>query len=131
VVGFVVAFYFPHLFVFSQKLHPYVVRIWFASFLWNFCLTSTLRRHWKIVISEPLLQSILEELCNIRTSVAVNKREASHWVGKLLDVSWCCSDFTFYLIRLLGVSHWIYQVKRESIDSEFILWFWRIWMLTS
>jgi hypothetical protein len=27
VVGFVVAFYFPHLFVFSQKLHPYVVRI--------------------------------------------------------------------------------------------------------
>jgi hypothetical protein len=27
VVGFVVAFYFPHLFVFSQRLHPYVVRI--------------------------------------------------------------------------------------------------------
>ena len=27
VVGFVAAFYFPHLFVFSQKLHPYVYRI--------------------------------------------------------------------------------------------------------
>ncbi|CAO1946862.1 unnamed protein product [Urochloa humidicola] len=27
VVGFVVAFYFPHLFVFSQRLHPYVFRI--------------------------------------------------------------------------------------------------------
>ncbi|KAF8642757.1 hypothetical protein HU200_067139 [Digitaria exilis] len=27
VVGFVAAFYFPHLFVFSQRLHPYVYRI--------------------------------------------------------------------------------------------------------
>ncbi|CAL4972730.1 unnamed protein product [Urochloa decumbens] len=27
VMGFVVAFYFPHLFVFSQRLHPYVFRI--------------------------------------------------------------------------------------------------------
>jgi hypothetical protein len=27
VVGFMVAFYFPRLFVFSQRLHPYVVRI--------------------------------------------------------------------------------------------------------
>uniref|UniRef100_K3XSH6 Leucine-rich repeat-containing N-terminal plant-type domain-containing protein n=1 Tax=Setaria italica TaxID=4555 RepID=K3XSH6_SETIT len=27
VVGFVMAFYFPHLFVFSQNLHPYVFRI--------------------------------------------------------------------------------------------------------
>ncbi|CAO2182080.1 unnamed protein product [Urochloa humidicola] len=27
VVGFVVAFYFPHLFVFSQRLHPYVFRM--------------------------------------------------------------------------------------------------------
>jgi hypothetical protein len=117
VVGFVVAFYFPHLFVFSQKLHPYVVRIWFAILLWNFCLTSTLRGHWKIVISEPLLQSILEEHCNIRTSVALNKREASHWAGKLLDVvSWSCLDFTVYLLQLLGVCY--------LIDYEFILLFW-------
>lgn len=27
VVGFVVAFYFPHMFIFSQRLHPYVYRI--------------------------------------------------------------------------------------------------------
>ncbi|CAL4953301.1 unnamed protein product [Urochloa decumbens] len=27
VMGFVVAFYFPHLFVFSQRLHPYVFRM--------------------------------------------------------------------------------------------------------
>jgi hypothetical protein len=36
VVGFVLAFYFPHWFVFSTSLHSYIFRIWSSgTFVWR------------------------------------------------------------------------------------------------